>query len=111
MSNDFRVSYLPDKDFGTIEYVGDSAAPGSQSVHTLQFQNGPVALAGGVNGIQNEQVISLLCLRLRDLNAKFPCRENSLAITHLEEALHWLEARTASRVSQGVEGQNIAHVS
>lgn len=52
----------------------------------------------------------LLVLRLRALNeGAFRCRENSLAITHLEEALHWLEARTKARVAQGVEGTNQPH--
>lgn len=41
---------------------------------------------------------------LQGLNEKIPCRENSLAITKLEEALHWLEARTKNRKAAGVEG-------
>jgi hypothetical protein len=35
---------------------------------------------------------------------KFRCRENSLAITKLEEALMWLEKRTADREARKVEG-------
>jgi hypothetical protein len=34
----------------------------------------------------------------------YATRETSLAITKLEEALHWLAARTADRVRRGVEG-------
>jgi hypothetical protein len=41
------------------------------------------------------------------LNGKFPCRENSIAITKLEEALMWLNKRTADRVKRGVEGKNL----
>ena len=36
--------------------------------------------------------------------SKFACRENALAITKLQEALHWLEHRTKSREARGVEG-------
>lgn len=35
---------------------------------------------------------------------KFACRENALAITHIEEALHWLNHRTLERRRRGVEG-------
>jgi hypothetical protein len=71
----------------------------------LRFQLGPVK-ESGINGIQNEQVIAALVNRLQVLNTKFPCRENSLAITKLEEAMFWLEKRTADRERRGVEGHN-----
>lgn len=41
----------------------------------------------------------------------FRNRETSLAITHLEEALHWLKHRTALRRKQGVEGTFQPHIS
>lgn len=72
----------------------------------LSFQLGPVKEAG-VNGCQNEQIISALVHRLGLLNKKFPCRENAIAITHLESALAWLEKRTAERKARGVEGTNV----
>lgn len=71
----------------------------------LFFQRGPVKEAGH-NGITNEQLIAVLVHRLGVLNKAFPCRENSIAITHLETALLWLEKRTADREARGVEGQN-----
>ncbi len=37
---------------------------------------------------------------------KFACRENALAITKLEEALHWLTARRMDRERRGVQGLN-----
>jgi hypothetical protein len=73
----------------------------------LQFQTGPVKEVG-VNGLQNEQVIAALVHRLGVLNKAFPCRENALAITKLEEARLWLEKRTADRKERGVEGTNQA---
>ena len=60
--------------------------------------------------LTNEEVIQVLIERITSLNemegGKFACRENSLAITKLEEALHWLQARTSKRVERGVEGTN-----
>lgn len=69
----------------------------------LNFQLGPIKEAG-VNGTQNEPIIAALVHRLNVLNKKFPCRENAIAITHLEAALLWLEKRTADRKNRGVEG-------
>lgn len=77
---------------------------GPQSYH-LTFQLGPVG-ESGVNGLQNEQLIAVLVHRLGVLNKAFPCRENSIAITKLEEARLWLEKRTADRKARGVEGFN-----
>lgn len=101
------VTYDADKDEGTITREGGPA--GSVGV-TIQFQHGMVP-EHGVNGVFNEDVIELLIARLRALNERMPCRENSLAITRLEEALMWLGMRTAHRVAQGVEGTNEPHQS
>lgn len=77
------------------------------SVHTLLFQMGPIKEAG-VNGITNEALLAILVHRLQFLNGKFPCRENSLAITKLQEAQMWLEHRTKDRQQRGVEGTHAA---
>lgn len=71
----------------------------------LRFQLGPVKEAG-INGCQNEQILSVIVHRLGVLNKAFPCRENAIAIAHIETALLWLEKRTADRLARGVEGHN-----
>ena len=58
-----------------------------------------------VDGVTNEEVIDVLIHRISGLNTKQPCRENSLAITKLQEALMWLEERTKDRIARGVEGK------
>jgi len=35
----------------------------------------------------------------------FNCRENAIAVTHLQDAMHWLQHRTRERLQRGVEGQ------
>lgn len=77
------------------------------SAQTLDFQRGPVKETG-VNGATNEALLAILVHRLQFLNGKFPCRENSLAITKLQEAQMWLNTRTADRQARGVEGVNAA---
>lgn len=74
----------------------------------IQFQNGAI-LESGINGCQNEDLIEIVLDRLRDFqNGKFPCRENAIAITKLEEALMWLDKRTLDRKKRDVEGISIA---
>ena len=47
----------------------------------------------------------MLIDRLRGFQAgPFGCRENALALTKLEEAMHWLHHRTRGRMARGVEG-------
>ncbi len=78
---------------------------------TIKFQKGPV-LAGQPNGVSNEALIAIVLDRLRgfqgagppDSGGNFPCRENDLAITKLEEGLMWLHKRTRDRVEREVEG-------
>ena len=79
---------------------------GNGALAILQFQDGVVPKVGE-NGWQNEQVLEVLIDRMNFLNGKFPCRENSLTITKLEEALMWLNKRTADRIKRGVEGQHV----
>lgn len=59
------------------------------------------------DGTTNEEVLEVLIDRLTGLNSKFPCKENAVAITHIETALLWLNKRTSDRMKRGVEGKNI----
>ena len=74
-------------------------------VNSLSFtiQNGPIKEAG-VNGCQIDTIIEAAKLILEGLNAKYPSRENSMAITKLDEALMYLDKRTKDRLKRGVEG-------
>lgn len=59
-------------------------------------------------GTTLEEMLKVSIERLQDLNGRFPCRENSLAITKMEEALMWLNERTKNREKRGVEGKLVA---
>lgn len=71
---------------------------------TINFQNGPIQ-EHGINGVSNEALLAVVIDRLRGFQAgQFACRENAIALTNLEQALMWLQSRTADRVRRGVEG-------
>lgn len=59
-------------------------------------------------GTTLEEMLRVSIERLNDLNRRFSCRENSLAITKMEEALMWLKKRTEDRKGRGVEGKHLA---
>ncbi len=69
----------------------------------VTFQEGPMKEVGH-NGCQLPDLVALCITELNRVDAEFPCRENALVRTKLEEAVHWLEHRTRDRVARGVEG-------
>jgi len=72
----------------------------------IQFQNEPIK-ENGINGCHQEDLIAIVIDRLQHFQAgELCCRENALALTKLEEAMHWLNHRTAERHWRGVEGTN-----
>lgn len=79
---------------------------GAATYATAHFQNGPVK-EEGVNGCHNEDLIAIVIDRLQSFqSSEFACRENGIALRKLEEAMMWLNKRTADRQARGVEGTN-----
>ena len=77
----------------------------------VNWQDGPLGRGEDrqePNGAFVETVISAAKQRIEFYqqanDGKFKCRENAIAITKLEEALHWLEHRTKDREERAVEG-------
>ena len=88
-------------------FIPDSVPtkPGVTVHTTLGFQNGPIASPADFNGITNEALLAVVIDRMRGFcNGPFKCRENSVALTKLEEALMWLQKRARDRMQRGVEG-------
>jgi hypothetical protein len=78
-----------------------------QFIHKEPITEGSSELKTISDGTTNEEVLEVLIDRMNFLNGKFPCRENSIVITHLETALLWLEKRTNDRLKRAVEGKNL----
>jgi len=72
---------------------------------SFKIQEGPIK-ENGVNGCQVTDMLEIATDIIRQLNEKFPCRENAMTITKLEEALMWQEKRTQDRLLRNVEGIN-----
>lgn len=95
---------LPYRDHtGENPYVGAT----TDAMLSVKLQDGPIGDVG-INGIQLTELLDLVKEVYKELNAAFPCRENSLTITKIEEAIHWQDARTKDREARKVEGKNEA---
>ena len=78
---------------------------GVAPIVSFTIQSDPIGEVG-VNGCQALDMLKYAKCLFQSLNDAFPCRENSLTITKIEEAIHWQEARTKDRLKRQVEGQN-----
>ena len=67
----------------------------------------PASEGGDLDRCQWSDLVATGLEQLKYFNAKFPCRENALTITKLEEALMWNEARTKNRIERNVEGKDV----
>lgn len=84
-----------------------TARHGEPAKHaTVLFQNGPISVDGnGVNGVTHEVLLEIVADRLRSFQkGPYSCKANACALTHIEEAQHWLQQRTIERMRRGVEG-------
>lgn len=74
---------------------------------SVRFQKGPIK-ESGANGCFMEDLLNIVVDRLESFQSgDFACRENALALTKIEEALHWLNHRTSDRIERDVEGKNV----
>lgn len=86
---------------------GNKDDPNTPFFQTLQFiykeeDNGELVLL--VDGTTNEEVLEVLIDRMRWLQDKLPCNENTIVIRNLEQSLILLKRRTYGRVARCVEG-------
>ena len=79
-----------------------------QFIEKVPTSEGSKELRTVNDGTTNEEVLKVLIDRLQYLNGKFPCRENAIVITKLEESLMWLNKRTSDRLARNVEGKAAA---
>lgn len=73
----------------------------------LRFQTGDPLKEP--NGLTNASLLAVIADRLSEFQkGPFSCRENAIALTHIETALLWLKKRTEDRVIRDVRGEQKA---
>ena len=87
-------------------YIAEEGWPqvhGEPSTVTFTTQSGPIK-EFGENGGQIDDIIEWVKEKIEGFNRDFPCRENAMVITKLDEALLWLMKRKLDREARKVEG-------
>lgn len=73
----------------------------------IQFQNGPRNAEGSIHGVLDTDLLEIVRDRLKSFQSgEFACRENACALTHVEEALMWMNRRVEDRIERRVLGTN-----
>lgn len=79
---------------------------GNQVV-VIQFQDGARKLEGSIPGVLDTDLLEIIRHRLQGFQSgQFACRENAIALTHIEEALLWMNKRVEDRIERNVLGTN-----
>lgn len=74
------------------------------ATHNLKFQKGDPQTEGR-NGLTDEELLIIMIDRAREWSkGEFATRENSISLTHLENALLWKQKRTRERATRNVLG-------
>lgn len=74
-------------------------------VASIEFQKGPRDCNGSINGVLDTDLLEIVRDRLKDFQAgEFSTRENACALTHIEEALMWMNRRVEDRMERNVLG-------
>ena len=74
----------------------------------IHFQCGARNEAGSISGVLDQDLLEIVRHRLQCFQkGDFPSRESACALTHIEEALMWLNKRKEDRKERGVLGKNL----
>lgn len=91
------------------EYAIHSSSPEKEArlLTTIQFQDGARKEPNSKNGIIDSDLLEIVRDRLKCFqDGQFATRDNAIALTHIEEALMWLNRRVEDRIERDVLGTN-----
>lgn len=71
----------------------------------ISFQHGPRKNPDSTPGVLDTDLLEIVRDRLRSFQSgEYSCRENACALTHIEEALMWMNRRVEDRIERQVLG-------
>lgn len=87
------------------EIKWDARNNGFISTSKIIFQKGPRKDSNSTHGILDTDLLEIVRHRLKCFQeGEFTTRENALALTHIEEALLWMNKRVEDRIERNVLG-------
>lgn len=73
----------------------------------IAFQNGPRKDPESISGVLDTDLLEIVRDRLKGFQqGEYATRENTIALTHIEEALLWMNKRVEDRIERNVLGTN-----
>lgn len=76
-----------------------------ETLAKIQFQNGPRKEVNSIPGVLEADLLEIVRHRIQCFQqGPYATRENACALTHIEEALMWLNKRKEDRKARGVLG-------
>lgn len=90
---------------GTFNPETEGPKKENDIISVIKFQHGPRTISNSISGVLDVDLLEIVRDRLIAFNkGEYATRENALAITHIEEALLWMNKRTEDRAERGVLG-------
>lgn len=107
--NNLNVVYAADEPgigSASHEYSVASAETHTE-VTKIVFQHGPRKDPSSIPGVLDTDLLEIVRDRLKGFQTgEYATRENAIALTHIEEALLWMNKRVEDRAERGVLGTN-----
>ena len=83
----------------------DPCSTPTDALCEICFQNGPRSEESSIHGALDSDLLEIVRDRLKAFQTgEYATRENACAITHIEEALMWMNKRAEDRAARGVLG-------
>lgn len=91
---------------GCVEVGEDTITVNPEDIlETIHFQEGARKDPNAIHGLTDQDLLEIVRDRLRGFQSgEFATRENACALTHIEEALMWMNKRVEDRIERNVLG-------
>ena len=91
---------------GCVEVGEDTFTGNAEDIlETIHFQEGARKDPNAMHGVLDSDLLEIVRDRLRGFQSgEFATRENACALTHIEEALMWMNKRVEDRIERNVLG-------
>ena len=90
-----------------IFMAGCNPNTSEDGIAEIQFQKGARKEPDSIHGVIDTDLLEIVRDRLKAFQAgPFATRENACALTHIEEALMWMNRRVEDRIERNVLGRN-----
>lgn len=86
-------------------YIEDGYVADNNLMCSIQLQRGPRTNESSISGVIDSDLLEIVRHRSQCFQAGlFASRDNAVALTHIEEALMWLNRRVEDRIERNVLG-------